>query len=266
VENTMQDWVCALLDGRAEEGHRLLLHDLGATILTWISRAVPDPDDAMDTYAFVGEALAAHNFRRLRRVGLLAAPERDAKAWLAVVVRRLVLDWVRSRNGRPHRAVPRGLSPLAQMIYRVLYLRLGTVTEAYEQARATGLHTLPFGPFLREVREVERRTRRWRQRERSRVRRGTWQEAELISASQTAIDRIVSEESLDELAGCLNLLQPEIRRSVELFVVQGLPAAEVARLLGWPGPKSVYNRVGRALRRLRALLKDRGGGGSAQHG
>jgi len=46
-----------------------------------------------------------------------------------------------------------------------------------------------------------------------------------------------------------------VRLAVELFVVERLSASDVARAVGWPGPKTVYNRVYRALASLRARLE-----------
>jgi DNA-directed RNA polymerase specialized sigma24 family protein len=43
--------------------------------------------------------------------------------------------------------------------------------------------------------------------------------------------------------------------ALQLYVVQGTPAADVARILGWPNAKAVYNRVYRALQSVRAVLE-----------
>jgi DNA-directed RNA polymerase specialized sigma24 family protein len=48
------------------------------------------------------------------------------------------------------------------------------------------------------------------------------------------------------------------RVAVQLFILNGMPAAEVARTVGWPDAKSVYNRVYRVLKSLRRELADRG--------
>ena len=46
--------------------------------------------------------------------------------------------------------------------------------------------------------------------------------------------------------------------AVELHVVEELPAADVARLLGLPNAKAVYNRVYRALELLRGQFERAG--------
>ena len=54
------------------------------------------------------------------------------------------------------------------------------------------------------------------------------------------------------------MLYEVITLAVRLFVVDGLRAAEVALIVGWPHAKAVYNRVERALRAMRAALEDQG--------
>jgi DNA-directed RNA polymerase specialized sigma24 family protein len=48
------------------------------------------------------------------------------------------------------------------------------------------------------------------------------------------------------------------RRAVDLYVVDGQPAATVASMLGLPNAKAVYNRVYRALGVLRERLEKAG--------
>jgi len=50
----------------------------------------------------------------------------------------------------------------------------------------------------------------------------------------------------------------EDRAAVELFVMEELPAADVARIVGLPNAKAVYNRVYRALAVLRSRLEAAG--------
>jgi RNA polymerase sigma factor (sigma-70 family) len=52
----------------------------------------------------------------------------------------------------------------------------------------------------------------------------------------------------------LGELSAEDRAAVELYVVEELPAADVARILGLPNAKAVHNRVYRALAAVRARL------------
>ena len=62
----------------------------------------------------------------------------------------------------------------------------------------------------------------------------------------------------EPLERALGTLPAEDRAAVELYVVEELPAADIARILGLPNAKSVYNRVYRALDALRAHLERAG--------
>ena len=52
----------------------------------------------------------------------------------------------------------------------------------------------------------------------------------------------------------LGSLSPQDRVTLELHIVEELPAEQIARVLGLPNAKAVYNRVHRALAVLRARL------------
>ena len=56
----------------------------------------------------------------------------------------------------------------------------------------------------------------------------------------------------------LGSLSPQDRVALELHVVEELPAEQIARVLGLPNAKAVYNRVHRALGALRARLAQDG--------
>jgi DNA-directed RNA polymerase specialized sigma24 family protein len=60
------------------------------------------------------------------------------------------------------------------------------------------------------------------------------------------------------VAGALESLSSSDRLAIELFVIEGLSAADVARTLNWPTAKTVYNRVYRVLNVLRAALQRAG--------
>lgn len=78
-------------DGFTAAYSRLLLHT---------ARSVtPDHDSAMDAYAYLLEQLGADDFKRLKAY----SPDGRGKftTWLVVVARRLCLDFLRHRYGRP---------------------------------------------------------------------------------------------------------------------------------------------------------------------
>ena len=56
----------------------------------------------------------------------------------------------------------------------------------------------------------------------------------------------------------LALLDPDERRSIQLYLLDELSANEVAGVLGWPNAKSVYNCVYRALSTLRGRFERAG--------
>ena len=59
------------------------------------------------------------------------------------------------------------------------------------------------------------------------------------------LDPAVLGEVAPRLDALLGDLPADERLAVRLFVVEDLPAAEVARVVGWPNAKAVYNRVRR---------------------
>jgi DNA-directed RNA polymerase specialized sigma24 family protein len=77
-----------------------------------------------------------------------------------------------------------------------------------------------------------------------------------IGENEDAVE--ISLESQSELASAIGLLPADERLAVQLFVVDELPAEKVASIVGWPNAKSVYNRVHRALARVRHHLENRG--------
>jgi DNA-directed RNA polymerase specialized sigma24 family protein len=62
-------------------------------------------------------------------------------------------------------------------------------------------------------------------------------------------------ECASGINAALQTLPPDERLAVQLFVVDGIPAASVAKIVGWPNSKTVYNRVSRAVARLRPELE-----------
>ena len=56
----------------------------------------------------------------------------------------------------------------------------------------------------------------------------------------------------------LNGLDAEVRAAVQLFVVEEMSAADVARAVGWQGEKAVHNKVYRTLASIRENVAKRG--------
>ena len=72
------------------------------------------------------------------------------------------------------------------------------------------------------------------------------------------VDALGEAEHGPRLAEALESLPPDDRLAIQLFVVDELPAADVARIAGFPSAKTVYNRVYRALAELRLRLERAG--------
>lgn len=73
-----------------------------------------------------------------------------------------------------------------------------------------------------------------------------------------APDPAVLADTRRRIKSALNSLEPDERLAVELFVVHGMPAATLAKVMRWPNAKAVYNRVYRALAAVRAHLNGQG--------
>jgi len=78
--------------------------------------------------------------------------------------------------------------------------------------------------------------------------------------AESSLGDIADTRALLERA--LGALSVEDRVAVELYIVEELPAADVARILGLPNAKAVHNRVYRALAAARASLAQVGVGRS----
>jgi RNA polymerase sigma factor (sigma-70 family) len=223
-------------------------------ILATIRRLVPDHDDVMDVFSTVCQALSADDFARLRRYSDRASRQATVATWLVAVVRNLTVDWLRERDGRRRLRVPTTLSPLQQQIYTAVCLEGRSYVEAYEVIGARLGSPMPFHEFLREVRATLRLTPCPDAAHRPRPVRDAPEEEPAIPPADPA----ETAESVRRLAEALASQPPEVRLAVELFVVERMPAADVARVVGWPNGKAVYNRVYRALASLRARLEGEG--------
>ena len=126
--------------------------------------------------------------------------------------------------------------------------------EAYELLRTRDGRELQFGEFLREVHATYRALSDGRK---GRVMR------ELVGPFLPDPDPAIEapqspSDTAERLRDALASLSPADRLAVQLFVIDELPAADVARIVGWPNAKKVYNRVYRALAAIRADFERQG--------
>jgi len=249
----VEPWLSELVAGRHSVAWDLFLGRYRRLILATIKRLVHDHDDIMDVFSTVCQALSDDDCARLKRY--VDAPRRGASfsTWLVIVVRNLTIDWLRKRDGRRRHTLPPNLSPLQQRIYQAIVFDGKSQVEAYEQLCTETATSLTFTAFLREVRETYRLAPRPLD-ETPRAFVGWGPDA----AAEPVCDPAETAESARRIAQALASLPPDVRLAVELFVVEHMSAADVARAIGWPNAKAVYNRVHRALAAMRALLEREG--------
>lgn len=250
----MDAWIVELKRDRPEVAWDLFLGHYRRLIFATIRRYARDYDDVMDVFARVCEALRENDLRRLRTYVDRAEHRARFSTWLVTVVRNLTIDWFRTHhaNRRFERHLAHGLPPLQQTIVRHVFVEGRSHVECYELIRTREQPSLSFHAFLGELRQVYRAVT-------SRRSRALLEVAGAPPAIETdAPDWNDLSETRGILAEMLSALTAEERLAVELYVLEELPAADVARIIGLPDPKAVYNRVYRALAAARAHLKQVG--------
>lgn len=251
----VEPWITPLAAGRPEEAWDLFIERYRRLIFGAIRHYAADPDDVMDAFARVCEALRENDFARLRRCAANAEPDRPLSTWLVVVVNNLTIDWLRHRDGRPRPpAVAASLPPLRRRIFEYVFLEQRPHVEAYELLRSRDGLSLSYGEFLKELRETNRAAADFRP-----ARSAAWPATPAFpDAEPSGDDPTVAAERQAMLADLLSALSPEDRLAVQLYVVDGMPANQVAIALGYQGVKTIYNRVYRALAAMRASLERAG--------
>jgi RNA polymerase sigma factor (sigma-70 family) len=249
-----EDWAADLLRGEPDRAWDAFLGRYRRLIFAAIRHYAQDYDDVMDVFARACEALRADDYRRLR--SYLDRQDHQARfsTWLVTVVRNLTVDWLREQLGRRQLpAVAQGLSTRQRGIFEHVFVRKRSHIEAYELLHAND-PALSYKEFLRELRATYRAVTQGR---RGRVLRElapplpeddeTDDPSPLTQADARAlVDRV------------LGTLTDEDRAAVVLFVIEGLPADQVATIVGLPNAKAVYNRVYRALASMRGDLDHAG--------
>lgn len=252
----MEAWIAPLAEGRTETAWDQFIGRYRRLIFAAIRRYTTDPDDVMDVFARVCEAMREDDFGRLRRYAAQADPARRFSTWLCVVIYNLTIDWIRRREGRPRLgAVASTLPPIQQRLFEYVFVQERSHVEAYELLRSRDAPTLRFSEFLKELSATYRSV-------------GTSKRGRLVQEltatppepppEPTDIDPAMLVERRAVLAEAMKSLSDEDRVAVQLYVLEGMPADQVARTLGLSGAKTVYNRVYRALASLRERLERAG--------
>jgi RNA polymerase sigma factor (sigma-70 family) len=242
--------VAELQRGRIDAAWDLFLDRYRRLIFAAIRHYAQDYDDVMDVFARVCESLREADLKRLR--SYIGQPIHRARfsTWLVTVVRHLTIDWFRHRDGRRRLSmVAAGLPPLRRRIFEHVFLHKRSHVEAYELMRGADCVDLSFGQFLVEVSATYRAVGDGR---RGRILRELGGPAPPIPDTVDASYAV--SERREELEDALSALSPEERVAVELYVVEEMPAESVAKVVGWPNAKAVYNHVYRALAAMRTRL------------
>lgn len=121
----------------AGAGWRAFVDQYSPRLLQLIEQCgVRDRDDVMDLYVHVCERLAADDCARLRKHD---PGKGSLGSWLNVVVRRMLVDWVRSSHGRKRLfGSIRALSPIDQQVFEQYYWRRQTPSQMADSILANG--------------------------------------------------------------------------------------------------------------------------------
>jgi RNA polymerase sigma factor (sigma-70 family) len=255
-------WVVELRRGKSDAAWDLFLDRYRRLIFAAIRHYAQDYDEVMDVFAQVCESLRDADLKRLR--SYFDRPSHTARfsTWLVTVVRHLTVDWFRHRDGRRRLStVAAELPPLRRRIFEFLFISKRSHVESYELLKSSDGLDLTFGQFLAEVSATYRAVAGGRRGRILRALGGPAPPAGDVEDEQSSV-----RERREELEDALSCLSPEERVAVELFVVEEMPAEAVAKVVGWPNAKAVYNHVYRALAAMRTRLSTLDGVGRPTSG
>lgn len=249
----VEPWIDPLTNGSPEAAWDIFIGRYRRLIFAAIRRYTRDPDDVMDVFARVCEALRENDFARLRRYAAQADPARRFSTWLCAVVYNLAVDWIRHRDGRARvSAVAASLPPLQQKIFGHVFVEGHSHVEAFELLRSRDLPHLTFPDFLRELGATYRAAGATK---RGRLILELAADVPETASEEHDLDPAVLRERTTVLEEAMRSLASDDRLAVQMYVVDKVSADQVARSLGWANAKTVYNRVYRALAQLRARLE-----------
>jgi RNA polymerase sigma factor (sigma-70 family) len=255
-----EPWLGALRAGDPDRGWDLFIGHYRALIFASIRHYTRDHDQVMDVFTEVCSALRRDSLGRLTKYWDRPTHTARFSTWLVTVVRHLVIDWARRHIVQRRPRLPLSLSSLQQQIFDCIFVERRSHAETYELVHATTEPRLSLGAYARELRAIYRavdangRTQLLREM----AGPGPLLVGDLDVGGDDAADPAVLLDTRLRIANALNALKPDERLAVEMFVVHEMPAAAIARALGWPNAKAVYNHVYRALATMRVSLKRKG--------
>lgn len=249
----MEAWRASLKAGDSDGAWTLFIERYRNLIFAVIRRTLKDEDEIADVFGEICADLSENKLARIAR-----QPE-SGKArfstWLVTVVHHRAIDWIRHREGRRRIVIPEGLTRLQREIFNRVMAEHRSHAEAYEMIRQRSGEPFSFGEFLREV-AATYKVLASSGKTVSRYFPGP--PMEIVKDEPDPHSAFILSESSEKLKRAMQILSPDKRLAVQLFVVDELPAASVAAIVGWPNTKAVYNRVSRALERLRRELESIG--------
>jgi RNA polymerase sigma factor (sigma-70 family) len=252
----MEDWLLPLQQGRPQVAWDKFLSRHRKLIFASIRHYTHDYDEGMEVFAHVCAKLGADDMHLLRARAEDPHPRAQFTTWLVAVVRHAAVDWFRHRDGR-HRlsALAQRLSPRRRTIFELVFLEQRSHVEAYELLRLREESGITFREFLAELRETYRDLSRGR---RDRLIRELGGVPPADPPDGDVEHLVEASEREARLQSALMDLPAEDRLALQLYVVDELPADQVAAILGLAGAKAVYNRVYRLLADLRTRLERAG--------
>lgn len=267
------------LDRDPENAWTAFVEEHTDMILAIVSHYLPDDDLRMDAYLFALEGFRSDDYRRFRRY---RERERSGDApfaaWLKFVTRNLALDFLRHWKGR--RSLPKVVEAMhgdEQFLFRCLYWDRMTYAETLEHLRARGHDGTRIEDVARRASALSvaladsghplawgasRMTARlsFDDPEASPALEMHATEAAAAagySAPQAPDADYEARRDAEDAEHLLAELRPDERLLLQLKYEHRLGAEEIARIVGAPTPKAVYNRIARILERLRAQAAER---------
>lgn len=251
----MGEWSDELRGGSTEAAWDDFITRHRSLVFATIQHYARDYDDVMDVFTRVCQALREDDMRRVR--SYLDQREHTARftTWLVAVVRNITIDWFRSRDGRRRLSpIAERLPPVRRQIFNAVFVEGRSHIEAYEIVCAHASQPPAFREFLAELRETYRVATAGR---RGAILRDLLP-ADLAPDELDATDPAESDERSRRVEHALQTLPAQDRAAVELYVLEEVSAADIARLLGLRNAKAAYNRVYRALDVLRRHMETLG--------
>jgi RNA polymerase sigma factor (sigma-70 family) len=219
----VESWIAPLEAGDPEASWDLFIERYRCLIFGAIRHYTTEPDEVMDVFARVCEALRENDFARFRRCAVQVDPARPLSTWLVVVVHNQTIDWFRHRNGRPRlSALAVSLPPLRRRIFEYVFLEQRSHVEAYELLRSRENPRLAFGEFLEELRATYRAATAGRTG-RLVAELAIAPGSSAASPDPSGDDPAVRAEQRAVLGAALASLPADDRLAVQLYVVDGGP-------------------------------------------